>query len=373
MSGSDFRGFLGRFIPESRERHSSFSKISVATRKAILSGAIFVLLFTFFSIAAPQTFPRMENLINLSQQVVTYAIIGFGLTFCLVCGGTDLSAGASGALCGMVLLLMIQLGAPLWLGLISCLAIGLLTGVLNGLSIEILGVVPFIATLGMQWVYRGLANVITPIGGYVEGNPIYTKDAFARLNVTEVAGSVETVSNPVRDLFYQFGGGRITDVFTGFPLPIPWSVLIMIAYGIILAVVLAKTKIGRQVYACGSNLEAAKLSGINVVGTRIFAYCVSGLSAAVCGILVTSRLSSAQPVALTGIELEAIAAAVLGGVSINGGEGTVLNAFIGAVVIGTLRNGLTMIRISTFWQTIIVGFILVAACAMDAYRHRRAT
>jgi len=295
---------------------------------------------------APQTFPSLNNLINLSQQIVTFAIIGFGLTFCLVCGGTDLSAGASGALCGMVLLLMLQAGFPLWLGIAICLLIGILTGILNGFSIEILGVVPFIATLGTQWVYRGMANVFT------EGNPVYSRDAI--------------VDPVVNAQFYQFGGGRISEAF-----PLPWSVIIMLVYGVILAIILAKTKIGRQVYACGSNLESAKLSGINAVGTRMFAYCVSGLSAAVCGILVTSRLRSAQPVALMGIELEAIAAAVLGGVSINGGEGTILNAFIGAVVIGTLRNGLTLVGVGSFWQMVVVGFILVSACAADAYRHRR--
>ena len=353
MTKPKFSEFMNNLKPGSREKHSSFSTISVANKKAILSGCIFVLLFVFFSAVAPSTFPKMTNLINLSQQVVTYAIIGFGLTFCLVCGGTDLSAGASGALCGMVMLLMVQGGLPLWLGLIACLVIGLLTGILNGFSIEILGVVPFIATLGTQWVYRGMANVFT------NGNPVYTKDSI--------------LDPAVRDIFYKFGGGRISDTFPNFNFPLPWSVIVMIIYGIILYIVLAKTKIGRQVYACGSNLEAAKLSGINAVGTRMFAYCVSGLSAAVCGILVTSRLNSAQPVALTGIELEAIAAAVLGGVSINGGEGTILNAFIGAVVIGTLRNGLTLIKVSTFWQTIIVGFILVAACAADAYRYRRST
>lgn len=353
MAKQKFGDFIKRLLPRRKEKHSSFSKISVASKKAMLSGGIFVLLFVFFSIMAPETFPGMTNLINLSQQVVTYAIIGFGLTFCLVCGGTDLSAGAGGALCGMVMLLMVRAGLPLWVGLLACMAIGLLTGILNGFSIEILGVVPFIATLGTQWVYRGMANVFT------NGNPVYTK---------------ESISNPaVRDLFYQFGGGRISDVFPKFPIALPWSVIVMIIYGVILYIVLSKTKIGRQVYACGSNLEAAKLSGINVVGTRMFAYCISGLSAAVCGVLVTSRLSSAQPVALTGVELEAIAAAVLGGVSNNGGEGTILNAFIGAVVIGTLRNGLTLIKVSTFWQTIIVGFILVAACAADAYRYRRTT
>jgi len=362
---------LGKLMPGSRDKHSRFSRLGVATKRAILSSVFFALLFMFFSIMAPETFPKMDNLVNLSQQVVTFAIIGFGLTFCLICGGTDLSAGASGALCGMVLLLMIQAGAPLWVGILACLAIGLLTGVLNGFSIEVLGVVPFIATLGMQWVYRGFANVIPRVGGYVEGNPVYTNDAFAHLNITTIVDGAEVVTNPAKTLFYQFGGGRITDVFPNFPLPLPWSVLVMLAYGTILAIVLAKSKIGRQVYACGSNWEAAKLSGINAVGTRMFAYCVSGLSAAVCGILVTSRLNSAQPVALTGIELEAIAAAILGGVSLNGGEGTVVNAFIGAVFIATLRNGLTLIFISTFWQMVIVGSLLVAACAVDAYRHHR--
>jgi len=346
MAKPDSGTISGRQLPVPKTKDSSFSNLSIATRKAILSGCIFILLFAFFSIMAPKTFPSMNNLINLSQQIVTYAIIGFGLTFCLVCGGTDLSAGASGALSGMVLLLMLKAGFPLWLGIIACLVMGLLTGILNGFSIEILGVVPFIATLGTQWVYRGMANVFT------EGNPVYTKDA---------------ILDPVVNAnFYQLGGGRISEAF-----PLPWSVIIMLVYGVILAIVLAKTKIGRQVYACGSNLEAAKLSGINAVGTRMFAYCVSGLSAAVCGILVTSRLKSAQPVALTGIELEAIAAAVLGGVSINGGEGTIVNAFIGAVAIGTLRNGLTLIGVNSFWQMIIVGVILVAACAADAYRQRR--
>ena len=347
MVKPDFLAQAKQMLPGSREKHSSFSRLDSATKKAFLSGGIFVFLFIVFSIMAPDTFPSRNNLINLSQQIVTYAIIGFGLTFCLVCGGTDLSAGASGALCGMVLLLMLKVGLPLWLGVIACMAIGLLTGIMNGFSIEILGVVPFVATLGTQWVYRGMANVFT------SGNPVYTRDAI--------------VDPVVNARFYQFGGGRISEAF-----PLPWSVVIMLAYGIILAIILAKSKIGRQVYACGSNLEAAKLSGINAVGTRMFAYCVSGLSAAVCGILVTSRLNSAQPVALTGIELEAIAAAVLGGVSINGGEGTILNAFIGAVVIGTLRNGLTLNGVNSFWQMIVVGLILVAACAADTYRYKRA-
>ena len=338
--------FLRGFKPGSKSKDSSFSNIGAATKKALVSGSIFVVLFAAFSIMQPDTFPTQANLINLSQQIVTYSIIGFGLTFCLVCGGTDLSAGASGCLCGIVLLLMIKAGSPIWLGIIVCLGMGILTGILNGFSIEILGVVPFIATLGTQWVYRGMANV------FVNGNPIYVVDV-----ITDPA---------LRDKFYILGGGRISESF-----PLPYSVIITVVYGVILAIVLAKTKAGRQIYACGSNREAAKLSGINAVGTRMFAYCVSGLSAAVCGILVTSRLSSAQPMALNGVELEAIAAGVLGGVSINGGEGNIINAFIGALVMGTLRNGLTLNGVNSYWQTAIVGLILVGACGIDAYRYRR--
>ncbi|MCL2164532.1 MAG: ABC transporter permease [Oscillospiraceae bacterium] len=341
-------GELSLPVPGSGLKDSKFSNLSVATKKAFIASAIFILLFIAFSLMRPKTFPTMNNLINLAQQIVTYSIIGFGLTFCLVCGGTDLSAGASGALCGIVLLWLIRAGAPIWLSIVACMGIGLLTGILNGFSIEILGVVPFIATLGTQWLYRGMANV------FVNGNPIYTVDAIA--------------DEAQRNQFYMFGGGRVSESF-----PIPYSVFVTVIYGVILAIVLAKTRVGRQIYACGSNLEAAKLSGINAVGTRMFAYCISGLSAAVCGVLVTSRLASAQPYALNGVELQAIAAGVLGGVSNNGGEGTIVNAFIGALVMGTLNNGLTLVGVNSFWQMAIVGFILVGACAIDAYRHRRTT
>ena len=143
----------------------------------------------------------------------------------------------------------------------------------------------------------------------------------------------------------------------------PYSVIITLVYALILWVVLAKSRIGRQIYACGSNLEAAKLSGINAVKTRMFAYCISGLSAAICGIVVASRLSSAQPTAGNGYEMEAIAASVLGGISILGGEGTILNTIIGALMMGMIRNGLNLNGINSFWQQVIVGFILLIAVA----------
>jgi ribose transport system permease protein len=318
-------------------------KFSVSTKRAIFSGAALIILFAAFAILRPNLFLAQNNLINIAQQVVTYAIIGYGLTFCLVCGGTDLSAGSSMALSGIIVTTLLISGVPLSISIIIALVFGVLMGILNGYSIEVLGVVPFIATLGTQWVFRGLANVM------VDGKPIYTNTI---------------PSKAVQEAFYVLGGGRING-------GLPYSVIIALVYGIILYFVLAKTRIGRQIYACGSNLEAAKLSGINAIGTRMFAYCVSGFSAAICGILVTSRISSAQPMAGQGYELEAIAAAVVGGVSNAGGEGTIINTIIGALIMGVLRNGLNLTGVSSFWQQVIIGVILVVACAMEARRHKK--
>ena len=276
------------------------------------------------------------NLQNLLQQIVTYTIIGCGLSFCLVCGGNDLSAGASMALSGIIMVSLLTMGVPLPIAIVLCLAMGVATGIMNGFFIEILGVVPFVATLATQWVYRGMANVL------VNGAPLYTTNI---------------PSEAVQKQFYILGGGRIGG--SG----LPYSVIITLVYAVILGIVLAKSRIGRQIYACGSNLEAAKLSGINAVKTRMFAYCISGLSAAICGILVASRLSSAQPTAGNGYEMEAIAASVLGGISILGGEGTILNTVIGALMMGMIRNGLNLNGVNSFWQQVVVGFILLIAVA----------
>lgn len=321
------------------------STISPASKRALSSVIVLILLLGLFAFLEPEKFLNPTNLQNLLQQVVTYTIIGTGLTFCLVCGGNDLSAGASMALSGIIIVSLLIQGIPLWACVIICLIMGLLTGVMNGFFIEILGVVPFVATLATQWVYRGLANVI------VNGAPVYT---------------TSIPSEAVQDQFYLLGGGRIGGSGLSF------SVIIAFAYAIIMGVVLAKTRVGRQIYACGSNLEAAKLSGINAVGTRMFAYAISGLSAAICGILVSSRLSSAQPTAGTGYEMEAIAAAVLGGIAITGGEGNMLNTVIGALMMGTIRNGLNLIKVNSFWQQVIIGLILIGAVAMEARRHRKA-
>ena len=324
-----------------------YGNLGIATKRAFSSLLLLVGLFILFAVLAPGRFLSPTNMQNLLQQIVTFAIIGCGLTFCLVCGGNDLSAGASMALSGIIVVSLLVRGWPMWLCIALCLLMGILTGVMNGYFIEILGVIPFIATLGTQWVYRGLANAL------VNGAPVYVVDI----------PSVE-----VQEMFYVLGGGRFK---SGLLAGLPYSVIIMLVYAVILGIVLAKTRIGRQIYACGSNLEAAKLSGINAVGTRMFAYCMSGFSAAICGILVASRMSSAQPMAGNGYEMEAIAAAVLGGIAITGGEGNILNTIIGALMMGVIRNGLNLTGVNSYWQMVIIGLILVVAVANQMRRHRR--
>lgn len=328
-------------VNKKRESLFSLDALGVSGRKALFSGIALVLLFAFFAIMNP-IFVTSSNLINILQQVVTYSILGYGLTFCLVSGGTDLSAGASMALSGIIVSTLLINGMPLWLSILLALLFGVLMGILNGFTIEVLGVVPFIATLGTQWVFRGLANVI------VDGKPIYTN---------EIGNAV------IEERFYMIGGGRMIG-------GIPYSVLIVAIYGIILAFLLSKSQIGREIYAVGSNLEAAKLSGIKTVRTRMFAYVISGLSAAIAGIIVTSRISSAQPMAGQGLELEAIAASVIGGVANTGGQGIIINTIIGALIMGVLRNGLNLMGVSSFWQQVVIGFLLVGVIALDIYRDK---
>ena len=321
-----------------------FSDLSAATRRAIFSVCVLVALFALFAIMSPDKFLAATNLQNLLQQVVTYTIIGCGLSFCLVCGGNDLSAGASMALSGIIVVNLLIMGLPLWLCIVLCLVMGILTGVMNGFFIEILGVVPFVATLATQWVYRGMANVL------VNGAPVYTTNI---------------PSEAVQDQFYLLGGGRIGGD------GLPYSVIITAVYALILGVVLAKTRIGRQIYACGSNLEAAKLSGINAVKTRMFAYCISGLSAAICGILVASRLSSAQPTAGNGYEMTAIAACVLGGISLSGGLGNMVGAAIGAVIMSSISRLLVFIGLPSTYDNTITGIMLIVIVVIDALTQRR--
>lgn len=330
------------------QKSTSMQKINPNTKKLFVSGGALILLYIFFAVVKPGSFMTQVNQINILHQVVTYAIVGYGITYVIVGGCGDLSAGSTLGLAGMIVMWCIMKGVPVWLSFVITLICGAAMGIINGFSTQILGVVPFIATLGTQWVFRGLTYIVT------DGYPIFAADI---------------PSTAIAKQFEFFGASRVgaSDTFYGVPI----SVLIMVFLGIVMYIVLAKTSYGRKLYACGSNAEAARLSGINVVRVRMVMYILSGIMAAVAGVITASRASSAQPTAGVGYEFQAIVASVLGGVAMSGGEGGIGNTIIGALIMGIMRNGMNVCGINTYWQQVALGILLVAAVAMEAYRNRK--
>ncbi len=332
------------------QKATFMQKMSPSTKKMLVSGSALILLYILFAVLKPESFMTQNNQINILHQVVTYSIVGYGLTYCLVGGCTDLSAGSTLGLAGMIVMWGIMAGMPVWLSFIITILAGVVMGIINGVSTQILGVIPFVATLGTQWVFRGLTYIVT------DGRPLFGADIK---------------SDVAAEQFAFFGASRVgaSDSFYGIPV----SVIIMIVLGIIMGIILSKTAYGRKLYACGSNVEAARLSGINVVRVRIIMYVLCGIMASIAGVITASRASSAQPTAGTGYEFQAIVASVLGGVAMSGGEGNILNTVIGSLIMGIMRNGMNVCGINTYWQQVVLGALLVAAVALEAYRNRKFT
>ena len=274
-------------------------------------------------------FLTISNLLNVAEQTAIIAVIAAGMTFVIITAGIDLSVGSVLAFSGVVLATTLHAGAPLPLALTVGIAAGFLCGTCNGLLITFGKLPPFIATLGMMSVARGAALLFT------EGRPISGfSDTFRYIATEKVLG-----------------------------LPAP--VIVMSAVFLIAHFVLTKTKLGRYAYAIGGNEEATILSGVNVrlYKTMIYGLCggLSGLAA----ILLTARLNSAQPIAGIMYELDAIAATVIGGTSLMGGQGNVIGTLIGALIIGVLRNGLNLLSISSFTQQIVIGLVIIVAVLFD--------
>jgi len=303
-----------------------------------------------FSIVSP-SFLSVGNGMTVALQVTSIAYLGIGATCVIITGGIDLSVGAILALSGVVAALAVKGGAAVPLGMLAGLLVGALCGAINGLCVTLLKLPPFIATLGMMLVARGVALQITDakaVGGL--------GDSFAELG----NGSLWRI--------VKVGGDGFPDiVFPGIPYP----VLLMVALAVAVAVLLNRTRLGRHVYAVGSNTEAARLSGVDVRGVTLFAYVLSGTLAGLAGCVLMSRLVTAQPSEGLMYELDAIAAAVIGGTSLSGGIGTISGTLIGAFVIGILRNGLNMGGVSAFIQQIIIGLVILLTVWIDQMRHRR--
>jgi len=303
-----------------------------------------------FSIVSP-SFLSVGNGMTVALQVTSIAYLGIGATCVIITGGIDLSVGAILALSGVVAALAVKAGVPVPVGMLAGLLVGALCGAINGLCVTLLNLPPFIATLGMMLVARGVALQITDakaIGGL--------GDSFAELGNGSLWRVVETGADGFPDV-----------LFPGIPYP----VLLMVALAVAVAVLLNRTRLGRHLYAVGSNVEAARLSGVDVRGVTLFAYVLSGTLAGLTGCVLMSRLVTAQPSEGLMYELDAIAAAVIGGTSLSGGIGTISGTLIGAFVIGILRNGLNMGGVSAFTQQIIIGLVILLTVWIDQMRHRR--
>ena len=276
-------------------------------------------------------FLDLSNLLNLLRQVSINGLIAFGMTFVILTGGIDLSVGSILALSSAFTAILITSGLDPIVALIVGVLGGFLLGVFNGVLVTFGSMAPFIATLATMTIFRGLTLVIT------DGNPI-----------TDLGDSY---------LFQLFGKGY----FFGISVP----AVTMIIVFIVLAIILQKTTFGRHTYAIGGNEVASKISGIKVNKVKILIYGISGLMSALAGAILTSRLNSAQPTAGTSYELDAIAAVVLGGTSLTGGKGRIVGTLIGVLIIGVLNNGLNLLGVSSFYQQVVKGIVILIAVLID--------
>ncbi|MFD3649842.1 substrate-binding domain-containing protein [Streptomyces cyaneofuscatus] len=308
---------------------------SVIRRVLLDNGALsaLVVLVVAMSLLSGD-FLTTQNLLNVGVQAAVTAILAFGVTFVIVSAGIDLSVGSVAALSATVLAWSAtSAGVPVVLAVVLAIVTGIACGFVNGALISYGKLPPFIATLAMLSIARGLSLVIS------QGSPIAFPDSVSRLGDT-------------------LGGW----------LPVP--VLVMIAMGLITALILGRTFIGRSMYAIGGNEEAARLSGLRVKRQKIVIYALSGLFAAVAGIVLASRLVSAQPQAAQGYELDAIAAVVIGGASLAGGVGKASGTLIGALILAVLRNGLNLLSVSAFWQQVVIGVVIALAVLLDTLRRK---
>lgn len=290
-----------------------------------------IILCVALSILSPR-FLTAPNILNVLRQTSLNAVIAIGMTFVILTGGIDLSVGSVLAFSSIVAAGMAHSGVSATASILVGLIIGTVLGFINGLAVTKGDVPPFIATLAMMTMARGATLV------YSNGQP----------------------KTGLGDGFYFLGNARI--------MSIPFPVIVLFIVFIIAYYLLSETATGRYVYATGSNENAAKLTGIKTDRIKMLVYSISGFTAALSGMIVTSMLNSAPPTAGTGAELDAIAAVVLGGTSLSGGQGGVIGTIIGALIIGVLNNGLNLLNVSSYYQQLIKGAVILMAVLIDRRR-----
>ncbi len=318
-------------------------KRQAETFQRLLAFGALVILFVGFSLASPYFF-TFSNVVGILIATAVNGLLALGVTFIIISGGIDLSVGTVMTLCSVMSAVAVKnWGLPVALGVVIGVVTGGIAGFTNGILISKLKLPPFIATLGMLNVARGLSLVITDL------SPIYfpLETGFSNIAMGSVLGAV----------------------IPGFE--IPNGVVIMFGMAGLAGLILTKTVIGRYCFALGSNEEAARLSGVNIDFWKTAIYTLGGLFVGVAGIVIAARLNSAQPALGQGYELDAIAAAVIGGISMSGGEGNMLGTIIGAFIISTLTNGLRILSVPQEWQIVVTGLIIISAVYLDIIRRRR--
>lgn len=297
--------------------------------KKISTFLILAFVFLFFTIATDNFF-AVKNMINILRQVSILGILTAGMTFVIISGGMDLSVGSQLGLTGVLCAMFItEFSMNDIVSVILAVLIATAFGIITGLLIVSLNVSAIVITLGMQTVIRGFAYIFSG------GIPIYD----------------------IPDELVFIGQGYVG------PIPVP--VIIMLVIVLIMGFILHKTYFGRYVYAIGGNVEAARLAGVQVNKILVALYAISGFLSGIAGIILMGRVSSGAPTSGQGTEMEVITAVIIGGVSINGGKGTMIGAFFGALIIGILSNGLTIMNVGQYYQDVITGLVLILAVAFD--------
>ena len=307
---------------------------SIIKKNIAILFLVLIVLVTFFSFATDYFF-SVRNFTAILSQTAINGILAIGVTFCLITAGIDLSVGSMLSLCGVTLAITLRGGAPVVVAVLIALIVGAFGGMVNGLLISKGNLPPFIATLGMQSIAGGVALIIT------EGRPI-----------TGVAGGISVL-----------GSGKIGVV--------PISFLIMILCFFIAWLILENTKMGRYFYTIGGNIETARLSGINVALYRTLPFVLSGILAGIAAVVLTGRLGSAEPIAGSGTELDAVAASIIGGTSMTGGEGTIVGVLIGTLIMSVISNGMVQMNVGTYPQRVVIGMILISVVLIDMYNREK--
>jgi len=296
----------------------------------------FALIVIFFSISLPDTFLTGRNWLNISQQVSMLTVVAASMTVVMVMGDFDLSVGSMASLAGIVAAMLFTLGFPVWAAVAVALLIGLAGGVINGVLVSLIGILPFIATLATLTIFSGASFLIS--GG---------KTIFGR-DIPESFSGFSRAGIPLG----EFGGQA---------LKLPYLTVVAFAVVAIVWVLLEQTTFGRRLYAIGGNQEAARLSGVHVKRLRLIAFALTGLGAAVAGLMYASRVASANPTQGSGLMLTAIAAVFLGMTMSEEGEARVHATLIGVLILGVLDNGLTQMSVNSYVRDVLVGVIILAA------------